>query len=133
MEKFAKGVVKHRKIIIIVYLVLMIPAVIGMVNTRINYDMLSYLPKNLDSVKGQQIMLDNFGKGAFSYMLVEDKTPAECAELQTKIEALDHVDSVLWYNTLLNTDVPMSILPNSLYSRFNKDGSTLMEIGRAHV
>lgn len=128
MEKFAKGVVKHRKIIIIVYLVLMIPAVIGMVNTRINYDMLSYLPKNLDSVKGQQIMLDNFGKGAFSYMLVEDKTPAECAELQTKIEALDHVDSVLWYNTLLNTDVPMSILPNSLYSRFNKDGSTLMAI-----
>ncbi|WP_303857208.1 efflux RND transporter permease subunit [Aminicella lysinilytica] len=128
MEKFAKGVVKHRKIIIIVYLVLMIPAVIGMVNTRINYDMLSYLPKNLDSVKGQQIMLDNFGKGAFSYMLVEDKTPAECAELQTKIEALDHVDSVLWYNTLLSTDVPMSILPNSLYNRFNKDGSTLMAI-----
>lgn len=63
--KICKGVVKHRKLIIIVYLVLMIPAAIGMMNTRINYDMLSYLPKNLDTVKGQDILLNNFGKGAF--------------------------------------------------------------------
>jgi predicted RND superfamily exporter protein len=128
MEKFAKGVVKHRKIIIIVYLVLMVPAVIGMINTRINYDMLAYLPKNLDTVKGQDIMLDNFGKGAFSYMLVENKTPAECAEIQNKIEAIDHVDSVLWYNTLLSTDVPMTVLPDNVYDRFNKKGSTIMAI-----
>mgnify|MGYP001377266074 CR=1 FL=1 len=128
MEKFAKGVVKHRKIIIIVYLVLMVPAVIGMINTRINYDMLAYLPKNLDTVKGQDIMLDNFGKGAFSYMMIEGKTPAKCAEIQNKIEAVDHVDSVLWYNTLLSTDVPMSVLPDSIYNRFNKKGSTLMAI-----
>ena len=128
MEKFAKGVVKHRKIIIIVYLVLMVPAVIGMINTRINYDMLAYLPKNLDTVKGQDIMLDNFGKGAFSYMMIEGKTPAECAEIQNKIEAVDHVDSVLWYNTLLNTDVPMTILPNKYYEAFNKDGGTLMAV-----
>jgi len=128
MEKFAKGVVKHRKIIIIVYLVLMVPAVIGMINTRINYDMLAYLPKSLDTVKGQDIMLDNFGKGAFSYMMVENKTPAECAEIQNKIEAIDHVDSVLWYNTLLSTDVPMSVLPDGIYDRFNKKGSTIMAI-----
>lgn len=128
MERFAKGVVKHRKIIIIVYLVLMVPAVFGMLNTRINYDMLSYLPKNLDTVKGQDILLNNFGKGAFSYMLVENKSAAECAEIQNKIEAVDHVDSVLWYSSIMDTSVPMSILPNSLYKEFNQDGSTLMAI-----
>jgi len=128
MERFAKGVVKHRKLIIVVYLILMVPAVLGMLNTRINYDMLSYLPKNLDTVKGQDILLDEFGKGAFSYLLVENKTPAQCAEIQNKIEALDHVDSVLWYNTVLSTDVPISILPNNIYKEFNQGNSTIMAI-----
>ena len=99
-----------------------------MLNTRINYDMLTYLPKDLDTVKGQDILLNDFGKGAFSLVLVENKTPEEVADLKNKIEGVDHVDSVLWYNTLLNTDVPMTILPNKYYDEFNKDGGTLMAV-----
>ena len=88
MDLFARTVVKRRYIIMIICLALLIPSVIGMLNTRINYDMLTYLPKDLDTVKGQDILLNDFGKGAFSLVLVENKTPEEVADLKNKIAAM---------------------------------------------
>lgn len=79
MDRFSAAVVKHRKIILIVCVLLLIPSVFGMLGTRINYDMLTYLPKNLDTVKGQDILMDDYGKGAFSIIVVQDQTPAETA------------------------------------------------------
>lgn len=128
MDRFSAAVVKHRKIILIVCVLLLIPSVFGMLGTRINYDMLTYLPKNLDTVKGQDILMDDYGKGAFSIIVVQDQTPAETAAIKNKIEKVDHVDSVIWYNTLLSTDVPMEIIPDKYYEAFNKDGGTLMAV-----
>lgn len=128
MDRFSTAVVKHRKIILIVCVLLLVPSVFGMLGTRINYDMLTYLPKNLDTVKGQDILMDDYGKGAFSIIVVQDKTPAETAAIKNKIEKVDHVDSVIWYNTLLSTDVPMEIIPDKYYEAFNKDGGTLMAV-----
>ncbi|MFR8517969.1 MAG: hypothetical protein ACLVC2_08865, partial [Emergencia timonensis] len=92
MDRFSAAVVKHRKIILIVCVLLLIPSVFGMLGTRINYDMLTYLPKNLDTVKGQDILMDDYGKGAFSIIVVQDQTPAETAAIKSKIEKVDHVD-----------------------------------------
>ena len=128
MDRFSAAVVKHRKIVLIVCVLLLIPSVFGMLGTRINYDMLTYLPKNLDTVKGQDILMDDYGKGAFSIIVVQDQTPAETAAIKSKIEKVDHVDSVIWYNTLLSTDVPMEIIPDKYYEAFNKDGGTLMAV-----
>lgn len=128
MDRFSTGVVKHRKVILILCVLLLIPSVLGIVGTRVNYDMLTYLPQNLDTVKGQDILMDDYGKGAFSIIVVQDKTPAEAAAIKSKIERVDHVDSVLWYNTLLSTDVPMEIIPDKYYEAFNQDGGTLMAV-----
>lgn len=128
METFSKGVVKHRKIVLLICLFLLVPSFLGMLGTRINYDMLTYLPDNLDTVKGQNILMDDYGKGAFSVILLEGKTPTEAANLQTKLENVEHVDSVLWYSSAVSTDVPMQMLPQRYYDAFNKDNATLMAV-----
>lgn len=128
MEIFSKEVVKHRKIILLVCLFLLIPSVLGMIGTRINYDMLTYLPDNLDTVKGQDVLMKDYGKGAFSVILLENKTPTEAANLQKKIENVKHVESAVWYSSAVSTDVPMEILPQKYYDAFNKDNATLMAV-----
>ena len=94
----AKAIVKNRVLILIVALALMIPATLGMLGTRINYDMLNYLPDDMDTVIGQDTLKDDFGKGAFSFIIVEDMPEKDVAALKEKIEAVDHVDTVLWYD-----------------------------------
>ena len=126
--KLARGVVKNRIIILIVAVALMIPAVLGMVFTRINYDMLNYLPADMDTTKGQQILMDDFGKGAFSFIIVEDMEAGDVANLKSEIEKVDHVDSVIWYSSLADVSVPMEILPDNIYNEFNTDDATLMAV-----
>ena len=126
--KLSKAIVKLRIPIVILALILMIPAVFGMLNTRINYDMLTYLPESMDTVKGQNILLEEFGKGAFSFIILEDMPDKDVAELKTKIEQVEQVDSVLWYNTLADISVPKEFLPEKVYSAFNTDHSTIMAV-----
>ena len=126
--KFSKQVVKHRVLIVIAALLLMIPSIFGMVNTRINYDMLDYLPKDMDTVKGQDELLDDFGKGAFSFIIVEGMPDKDVADLADKIEKVDHVDTVLWYSTIADMKVPKEILPDKIYDEFNKDDATMMAV-----
>ena len=126
--KFGKAVVKCRVPILIVALALLIPAVFGMVNTRINYDMLNYLPEDMDTVIGQNELLDDFGKGACCFIIVEDMPAKDVSALKTKIEAVNHVETVLWYDSIADISIPMEILPESLYEVFNAGNATMMAV-----
>ena len=125
---FSKAVVKHRVLILVLTVVLMIPSVLGMIGTRINYDMLEYLPSDMDTVIGQEELLDDFGKGGFAFVIVEDMPTKDVASLKAKIEKVDHVDSVVWYNSLMDISVPMELLPDSIYNEFNTEHSTMMAV-----
>ena len=124
----AKAIVKSRVLILIIALALMIPATFGMLGTHINYDMLNYLPEDMDTVIGQNTLKDDFGKGAFSFIIVEDMPEKDVAALKEKIETVDHVDTVLWYDSLADLSVPMELLPDKLYSAFNQGNATMMAV-----
>lgn len=126
--RFSKAVVKHRVLILIVTVVLMIPSLLGMIATRVNYDMLDYLPEDMDTVKGQYELLEDFGKGAFSLVIVEDMPDKDVAALVDKFENVDHVETVLWYSSLADISVPKEILPDSVYNEFNTENATMMAI-----
>ena len=126
--KFAKAVVKHRITILIITLVLMIPAILGYVGTRVNYDMLDYLPTTMDTVTGQNELMNEFGKGAFSFLIFEDMKPKDVAAVKEKIENVEHVETVLWYDSLADLSVPMELLPEKVYNAFNSGNSTMMAV-----
>lgn len=126
--RFSKAVVKHCVLILIVTVVLMIPSLLGMIATRVNYDMLDYLPEDMDTVKGQYELLEDFGKGAFSLVIVEDMPDKDVAALVDKFENVDHVETVLWYSSLADISVPKEILPDSVYDEFNTENATMMAI-----
>lgn len=128
MIKFGQWIVRHRAIILIIGILLLIPSVLGIVNTRINYDMLTYLPEDMDTMIGQDILLEDFGKGAFSIVIVEGMEPKDISALKTKVETIDHVESVIWYDSIMDISVPMEMLPDEYYDVFNKDDETLMAI-----
>jgi predicted RND superfamily exporter protein len=128
MIKFGKAVVKIRVPILILAILLLIPSFLGIFNTRINYDMLTYLPEKMDTVKGQNILLDEFGKGAFAFIIVEDMDVKNVAALKEKIEQVNHVNTVLWYDTIADVSIPMKILPDEVYNAFNSDNATVMAI-----
>ena len=126
--RFSKAVVRGRVAILILTVLLMIPAVFGMLGTRINYDMLNYLPDDMDTVIGQNALLEDFGKGAFSFIVVENMPEKDVAALQEKLESVEHVETVLWYNSLMDTSIPMQLLPDKLYDAFNTGDATMMAI-----
>ena len=126
--RFSKAVVKHRILILIVVLVLMIPSVLGMVGTRINYDMLDYLPEDMETVIGQNELLEDFGKGAFSFIIVEDMPAKDVAALKEKIEQVNHVETVLWYDSIADLSIPMELLPDKIYNEFNTENATMMAV-----
>lgn len=130
MIDFGKKVVKYRIPILILSFLLLIPAGIGYFNTRINYDILSYLPEDIDTMKGQEILLDEFGTGGFSVCVVEGMEDKGVSELKTKIENVPHVKKVLWYDSVADMTIPMEVLPQSVIDAFNnaQKGSTIMMI-----
>ena len=126
--RFSKAVVKCRIPILIITLLLMIPSVLGIVGTRINYDMLDYLPDDMDTVIGQNELLEDFGKGAFSLIIVEDMPDRDVAKLCEKIKDVDHVETVLWYSSLADISIPKEMLPDEIYDEFNKGDATMMAV-----
>lgn len=128
MYKFGKFISKHHVIVLIVSILLIIPAVFGMVNTRVNYDMLSYLPDDLDTVKGQDILLNEFGKGAFSYVIVENMEDNEVAKLREQIIKVNHVSDAIWYDSIASIDIPKEVLPDKIYDAFNSENSTIIAV-----
>ena len=128
IDKFSRFIVKMRIPIIILALVSLIPSAFGYFNTNINYDMLTYLPDSLETIQGQDILLDEFGKGAFSLVVVEGYENKDAANLKESIEKVDGVADVFWYTSALDLSVPMDILPDNVYDAFNSDDATLMVI-----
>ncbi|MCI8698168.1 MAG: MMPL family transporter, partial [Oscillospiraceae bacterium] len=126
--KFSKAVVKHRVPILILALLLLIPSVLGMAGTRVNYDMLNYLPEDMETVIGQDELLADFHKGAFSFLILEDMPVKQAAALKRQVERVDHVDTVLWYDSLMDLSVPMEVLPDKLYEAFNTENATMMAV-----
>ena len=126
--KFGKWVVKCRIPILILAVALLVPSLIGMIMMRINYDMLTYLPGDIDTVVGQDILMDEFGKGAFSFVIIEGMDPKDVSSLREDISHVDHVDTVLWYDDFADVSVPMEILPSKLYDAFNSGDSTMLAI-----
>ena len=128
MIKFGKAVVKFRIPILILSFLLLIPAGISYINTRINYDILSYLPGDIDTMKGQDILLEDFGTGAFSLCVVEDMSEKQVVDLENEIKGVEHVKDVIWYDTLADISIPMDVLPSEIKDAFNNadKNATLM-------
>ena len=128
MIKFGKAVVKFRIPILILSFLLLIPAGISYINTRINYDILSYLPGDIDTMKGQDILLEDFGTGAFSLCVVEDMSEKQVVDLENEIKGVEHVKDVIWYDTLADISIPMDVLPSEIKDAFNNEdkNATLM-------
>lgn len=123
MKRFGKGVVKCRVLILILSVVLLVPSAIGYFNTRVNYDILSYLPDEIETMKGQEILKDDFGIGAFSLCVVEGMEDKDVCALEDKIEEIPHVKKVVWYDTIADLSLPMEVLPDDIYKIFNNDDS----------
>lgn len=126
MIKIGKKIVKFRIPIFILSLLLLIPAGFGYLHTRINYDILSYLPNHLETVKGQDIMVDEFGMGAFSMVIVEDMEPKDVVKLKEEIKNVNHVKDVLWYDSIMDITFPIEMLPDSIREAFNQGNATMM-------
>lgn len=126
MDSIGKWIAKHRKFIIFLGVLLLIPSVIGYVDTRVNYDILSYLPDSLETVEGQDIMVDEFGMGAFSMVIVEDMELKEVAALKQEIAQVEHVTEVLWYDSAMDLSVPIDMLPKKLKEGFFRGDATMM-------
>lgn len=125
---FAEKVVAHRKTILAVCLILLIPSVLGMVKTRINYDVLTYLPDDIETIKGQDILMEDFGKGAFSVVVAEGMSAGDMEKLGSRMKQVDHVASVISYETMLDASVPREILPKEYQSAIKKGDAALMAV-----
>ena len=128
MVKVGKKIVKFRVPLLILSIILLIPAVWGYVNTRINYDVLTYLPEDIETMQGQEIMTNDFGIGAFSMLMVDGMEDKEIVKLKEKVEKVDGVENVLWYDSLADISVPQSVLPSKLYDEYNTEDGTMMAV-----
>lgn len=128
MLKFSQWLVKHKAIVLVLGVLLIIPCAIGFINTRVNYDILSYLPKDIDTMKGQDILKEEFGQGGFSFVMVDGMTDKEVAETADKLAEVDHVSKVICYQSLTDLNVPKEVLPQKVYDMFNKGDTTMIAV-----
>ena len=126
MKTLAKGIVKLRYLILVIAVVLLFPSAIGYMKMRINYDILTYLPKNIETMKGQDILEDEFGVGAYSMYVVEGMDYKDVAKLKKKIEAVPHVHNVLWYDSIADISIPVSMIPDKYRKAFDNGDATMM-------
>ena len=126
MIKFGKWIAKHKVLIVIISMLLLIPSFLGMAATRVNYDILSYLPESLETVEGQDIMVDEFGMGAFSMVVVEDMDLKDVAALKEKFQNVEHVKDVLWYDSVADLSIPVSMIPEKFKDGFFNGDATMM-------
>ena len=128
MLKFGEWIVKHRALILIIGVLLLIPSALGYVKTRVNYDILSYLPKDINTMIGQDILKEDFGQGGFSLVMVEGMSDKDVAATADKIKAVDHVSDVICYQSMTGCNIPKEILPGNIYDFFNHGDNTLMAV-----
>ena len=128
MLKLGRKIVKFRIPIFILSLLLLIPAGIGYINTRVNYDVLYYLPDDIETMKGQDILVDEFGTGAYSMFVCEGMPNKDVAALKKKMEKVDHVAKVVWYDSFADLSLPVEMLPENIRKVLFAEDSTMMFI-----
>ena len=128
MLKFGEWIAKHRVLILIFGVVMLLPSAMGYLKTRVNYDILSYLPKDINTMVGQDILKDEFGNGGFSLVMVEGMSDKDVAATADKIAAVDHVSNVVCYQSMTGCTIPKEILPADIYDFFNKGDNTMMAV-----
>lgn len=126
MHKFGKAICKHRKIILIIALLLLIPSIIGIKATRINYDILVYLPDDIETIQGENILSDEFNMGAFSVVILDNMSTKDILKLEDKIKQLDNVEKAVSATDILGTGIPIEMIPDDLKDRIYKDNETIM-------
>ena len=126
MERFGKAIVKLRIPILIISVLLLIPSIFGYFNTKVNYDILYYLPDDIETMEGQDMLLKDFGKGAYALFVAEGMDDTEAAKMKTKLEQVDHVADVIWFTSFADVSIPQEMLPKELYDVFHSDDATLM-------
>ena len=126
MKKISNFIVNNSKLIVIISILLLIPAVIGYINTKINYDILVYLPKNIETIKGQNILTNDFKTGAFSFVIIDDKKANEVLLLEDKIKKINGVNKVISINDITDITIPIDMIPDEIIGKIKKDDSTLM-------
>ena len=128
MKSFGNVVVKCRHLIMALALVLMVPAVWGYLHTRVNYDILTYLPDSIETIQGQNILMDDFGTGAITMLIVEDKEDKDIVALKHEIEKVEHVKRVLWYDSFADITVPKEMLPQKVRDAFINGNATMLAV-----
>ena len=126
LVKTGKWIARHRVLILLLGILLLVPSVIGMAKTRINYDLLSYLPEHLETVKGQDILVDEYGMGAFSMVVVENMDLKDAQKLEDKFSEIPHVKDVLWYDDVADISLPVEMIPKDLREAFFRGDATMM-------
>lgn len=126
MHKFGKTICKHRKIILVIALLLLIPSIIGIKATRINYDILVYLPEDVETIQGEKILSEEFNMGAFSIVILDDMKTKDVVELEEKIKKLDNVDKAVSIADVIGTSIPIEMIPDNIKDKIYKDNETVM-------
>ena len=128
-ERLGQWVIRFRKAILILAVALLIPSGLGYLHTKVNYDLLTYLPKDIETMQGQDILKEEFGSGAFSVLMTEGMSARDTAAVKEKIMQVDHVKNVIWYDSVLDLSVPMEFLPDDVYDAFNSGDATKQAYG----
>ena len=128
MRKFGEVICRYRVLILVISVLLLIPSVIGMAKTRVNYDILTYLPKDNETIKGQNILKDDFGIGAYTIILVNDLPEKKILEFEDKLRNMDNVDLVASVADILGEGIPKDILPDVIKNNVYKDDSTIIMV-----
>ncbi len=128
MEKLGKGIVRHKILILLLGILFLVPSVMGYLKTRVNYDILSYLPKDIETMKGQDILVDEFETGAFSMVVLEGMEFKDVSALKAEMEQVEHVKKIIWYDSFADISIPVDLLPEKIKDAFIKDECTLMAI-----
>ena len=126
MVKVGKWIAKHRILILILAVIALIPSAWGYEHTKTNYDLLTYLPESLETVKGQDILVDEFGMGAYAQIVVENKSLKQVQQIEKDVEAIPHVKSVLWYDDVADITLPLDMVPQDLREKFINGDATMM-------
>lgn len=126
MVKAGKWIARHRILILIIGILLLVPSVFGIAATKVNYDLLSYLPEDLETVKGQDILVDEYGMGAFSMAMVEGMAPKDVQKLKTEFEEVPHVSDVLWYDDVVDISLPVEMIPQDIRKVFSSEDATML-------
>ena len=126
MLKFGETICKHRKLILIIALLLLIPSIIGMKTTKVNYDILVYLPENIETIQGENILKEEFDMGSFSVIVVDNMKSKDIQKLENKIKQLDNVEKVVGITDVIGTSIPQEMIQEEIKDKVYKEGSTIM-------